>query len=323
MIILHEAPYLYKLEGAVHKISMSRKIKILPYRGTANSHQAIVKGHLFKKHPVKELKVHHRRFSNFRNAVRRYQLSPLKYQEILVKLGNDQIKVETDNRGFFQCNFRDHKLTNGWHEYSVHYNGKSKKGELVYPPERSTAVISDIDDTVLVSHSTLLLKKLYLMLFRNAHSRKPTPLIKNWSRHLLDFNANQVPEDFFYVSNSEWNLYDFIEDFFSINELPKGVFFLQNLRKGLKDLVKSGRVNAHHKMESIQFLFRFYPQKDFILVGDNGQKDMHIYSKICDEYPERVKGVMIRKLAYVVEKYRMEHLKEKLDRYHIPLVTYH
>ncbi len=302
---------------------MSKKIKILPYRGTANSTQAIVKGHIFRKHPVKELKVYHRRFSNFRNAVRRYQLSPLKYAELMVQLGEEQIKVESDKRGYFQCNFKNHALTTGWHKYSVQYNGKVKKGEIFFPEASSTAVISDIDDTVLISHSTDLLKKLYLLLFRNAHSRKLTPLIKDWSKHLQNFNSNEIPDDYFYVSNSEWNLYDFISDFFKINELPKGVFFLQNLRKGLKDLVKSGRVNAGHKMESIQFLFQFYPDKSFILVGDNGQKDMFIYSKICEEYPYRVKGVMIRKLANVKEKYRMEHLKEKLDRFNIPLVTYH
>jgi phosphatidate phosphatase APP1 len=35
---------------------------------------------------------------------------------------------------------------------------------------------------------------------------------------------------FFYVSGSEWNLYDFIVEFFRINNLPKGVFLLNQLK---------------------------------------------------------------------------------------------
>ncbi len=302
---------------------MSSKIKILPYRSLANGDKAFIRGHAFKKHRVKELKTYHKQFSNFRNAVRRYQLSPLKYEEIRVVLNGEEKVVSTDKKGMFTCEFDMHNLPKGWHKYQVKLNGKIKKGEVLHPTNHRTAVISDIDDTVLISHSTRFLKKMYLILFRNAHSRKLTPMIKNWTSHLQDFNEDQNPKEFFYVSNSEWNLYDFLEDFFDINKLPKGVFFLQNLRKGLKDLVKTGRVNDNHKMDSIEFLFQFYPEKPYILVGDNGQKDMEIYGKICDKYPDRVKGVMIRKLPYVTEAYRMENMKKQLDFHNIPLVSYH
>jgi len=302
---------------------MSFKLKILPYRSLANANKAIIRGHAFKKHPVKELKATHKKFSNFRNAVRRYQLSPLKFEEIRVILSGIEKKVTTDKRGMFECEFSAHNLPYGWHKYKVKLNGKSKKGEIFHPTKNTTAVISDIDDTVLVSHSTRLLKKMYLILFRNAHTRKLTPMIKNWTAHLQDFNSDERPKDYFYVSNSEWNLYDFLEDFFDINKLPKGVFFLQSLRKGLRDLVKTGRVNHDHKMESIEFLFSFYPNKPYILVGDNGQKDMDIYGKICEKYPDRIKGVMIRKLPYVRESYRLDRLEKQLSQYKIPLVCYH
>jgi len=302
---------------------MSFKLKILPYRSLANANKAIIRGHAFKKHPVKELKATHKKFSNFRNAVRRYQLSPLKFEEIRVILSGIEKKVTTDKRGMFECEFSAHNLPYGWHKYKVKLNGKSKKGEIFHPTKNTTAVISDIDDTVLVSHSTRLLKKMYLILFRNAHTRKLTPMIKNWTAHLQDFNSDERPKDYFYVSNSEWNLYDFLEDFFDINKLPKGVFFLQSLRKGLRDLVKTGRVNHDHKMESIEFLFSFYPNKPYILVGDNGQKDMDIYGKICEKYPGRIKGVMIRKLPYVRESYRLDRLEKQLSQYKIPLVCYH
>lgn len=302
---------------------MSSKIKIFPYRGFANSEKAVVSGHAFKKHPVKELQVYHKRFSNFRNALRRYQLSPLKFEKVRVIFNDREKEVLTDKRGFFRCEFTDHDLPTGWHKYKVALNGKEKKGEILHPMKSTTAVISDIDDTVLISHSTDFLRKMNLLLFRNAHTRKLTPLIKDWTRHFQDFNEQVSPKDFFYVSNSEWNLYDFLRDFFTINKLPKGVFFLQRLRKGLKDLVKTGRINTNHKWDTIQFLFEFYPDKQFILVGDNGQKDIDIYCRICKIFPDRVRGVMIRKLPRVKERYRLDNFKTKLDEWGIPLVSYH
>lgn len=302
---------------------MSSKIKIFPYRGFANAYRAVISGHAFKKHRVKELQAYHKRFSNFRNALRRYQLSPLKHQTVKVIFEDQEKEVVTDKRGFFQCEFENHLLPVGWHKYKVAVKGKEKKGEILHASKNTTAVISDIDDTVLISHSTDFLKKMHLLLFRNAHTRKLTPLIKDWTLHFQDFNEKVNPKDFFYVSNSEWNLYDFLRDFFEINKLPKGVFFLQRLRKGLKDLVKTGRINTNHKWDTIRFLFEFYPEKQFILVGDNGQKDLDIYCRICEIFPERVRGVMIRKLPKVKERYRLDHLQSNLDEWGIPLVSYH
>jgi len=300
------------------------KIKIVPYRGLANQNSIIIRGHLFKKHRVKDVKEHHKHFYNLKQAIRRYQASPLKNTRLSVSVDGLRKEIITDRRGYFFTEIRDHSLSRGWHDFRISYNDTIyAHGELYFPQPQSTAVISDIDDTVLISHSTRFHKKLNLLLFRNAHSRKPIPLIKNWFDHLHELNKNIEPKDFFYVSNSEWNLYDFIEDFFHINDLPKGVFFLQKFKKGLKDLLHSGKVNDDHKMESIQFLLDFYPEKSFILVGDNGQKDVEIYSHVCENYASRIKGVMIRKLPYVKEHYRIENLEKRLDELNVPFTVYH
>jgi hypothetical protein len=66
---------------------------------------------------------------------------------------------------------------------------------------------------------------------------RPSLFLINWHTHLRDLHETEQPKDFFYVSNSEWNLYDFLRDFFALNDLPKGVFFLQTLKKGLRDIV--------------------------------------------------------------------------------------
>lgn len=318
--VIFENTYTYPITQK--QINMAN-IKLIPYRGIANDTKVVVSGHVFKTHRVKQLKIYHKHFSNLRNALRRYQLSPFKNQPVEVVFDGRKKVVSTDKRGFFKCEFHEHNLPVGWHKYRVSFNGDEEKGEILNPSQDATAVISDIDDTVLISHSTDFLRKMNLVLFRNARTRKITPMVKDWTLHFKDFNQKINPKEFFYVSNSEWNLYDMVRDFFDINQLPKGVFFLQTLRKGLRDLLRTGRINTGHKMDTIRFLFEFYPDKPFILVGDNGQKDIEIYSKMCDHYPDRVRGVMIRKLSSVKEQYRIDNLSLKLAEYNIPLVTYH
>ena len=299
--------------------------KIIGYRGIANSRKVIIMGHAFEKHKVRDLLPHHGRRKNLKQMVRRFRARPLKRIAVDIRLGNIEHRVRTDSRGFFTCELPNPFAEPGWHPYELYWkrNDKRFSSEFYFSDEHETGVISDIDDTLLVSHSTRLMRKMILMLFKNAHTRKPIPFLVHFFHHLQQLNDEDHPKDYFYVSNTEWNLYDFLVDFFAINELPKGVFFLQNLKKGFRDFVKKNRKNHGHKISTIEFLLQFYPQKNYILVGDNGQKDMDIYHRIVARYPERIKGVMIRKLAYIKNEKRINYYKEMITGYGVPFVTFH
>ncbi len=300
--------------------------KIIGYRGIANTRHIKITGHAFEKHKVRVPSPLHDRIRNFRQTIRRYRLKPLKFMEVKVQIdGITSQTIRTNEQGFFTSILKHEDTNPGWFDYELSWkrNEKVFKSQFFRPSENETGVISDIDDTVLVSHSTRTLRKLSLVLFRNAYSRKTIPFIKHWEGHIHDLNKDIHPDGYFYVSNSEWNLYDFLQDFFEINKLPKGVFFLQNLKKGLRDLVSTGRVHSNHKFNNINFLFQFYPMKSFILIGDNGQKDMDIYEKISSLYPWRIKGIMIRKLPYVKNEHRIQGFQEYLEKQKIPFLTYH
>jgi len=299
--------------------------KIIGYRGIANKDRLIISGHAFEKHKVRDTLPQHGRRRNLKQTIHRFRASPLKWTSIEVRANGDVTTVRTNKRGYFTCEMQ-HKIDKpGWYPYELFWkrNNRKFKNEYYLSDEHETGVISDIDDTLLVSHSTRFIRKLRLLLFRNAHTRKTIPFLTNWRGHLNDLHEMDGPRDFFYVSNSEWNLYDFLEDFFEINELPKGVFFLQNLKKGLKDLVSTGRVNNNHKLQSIEFLLRFYPHKNYILVGDNGQKDMEIYTEVSSKYPKRIKGILIRKLPYIKNEKRIERYQKMIEGFGIPFITFH
>ncbi|MDZ7608501.1 MAG: phosphatase domain-containing protein [Cyclobacteriaceae bacterium] len=299
--------------------------KIVGYRGIANADVIIISGHAFEKHKVKDTIPQHGRRKNFRQAIRRFRARPLTFATVDIQVVGITKRVRTNHHGYFTCELSHELKTPGWYPYELFWKRNDKRfiGEFYLSDEHETGVISDIDDTLLISHSTQLLRKLTLVLFRNAHTRKVIPYLAKWYHHLSELNNADHPNDFFYVSNSEWNLYDFLIDFFAINQLPKGVFFLQKLKKGLRDMFSSGKSHKSHKLTTIEFLLRFYPNKSFILVGDNGQRDMEIYSILTDKFPARVKGVMIRKLPYIKNEKRLKRYEQKITAHGVPFITFY
>ena len=72
---------------------------------------------------------------------------------------------------------------------------------------------------------------------------------------------------------------------------------LRNFR--LRDqLFKKLIIRRQGKRLAIQRLLKCYPQRDFVLVGDSGEKDPEIYLKICKRNPGRIKGLFIRDLEH-------------------------
>jgi phosphatidate phosphatase APP1 len=49
-------------------------------------------------------------------------------------------------------------------------------------------------------------------------------------------------------------------------------------------------------MNVIKFLVRNFPDRNFILIGDSGERDPEIYAKICRNYSKQIRGLFIRDL---------------------------
>ena len=120
--------------------------------------------------------------------------------------------------GFFALSgSRPTALPPGWHSVEVKLLRRDRadtsgKGLIFIPDEYHFACISDIDDTFLISHSANLPKRLQVLFTENAHSRQPFDgVVKHYQ--LLADAADGKPNPFFYVSSSEWNLYDYILEF--------------------------------------------------------------------------------------------------------------
>lgn len=287
--------------------------KIVTYRGMCNENQLLVRGHLFADYGLEPHLAGSSWWTNLREFIKRYRLQPLSGRIVEARLnGGAPVSGTTDPRGFFEAELpcRPAAVAGKWgaFEYRLADAEDWKQGEVLLSHPSNVGVISDIDDTVITSHSTLPLRKFYLMVTRNAHSRRPTPELEKLLLAIRHLNEDRLPEDFFYVSDSEWNLYDFLVKFFEIHRLPKGVFLLRRFQRGFWDALRPDAVAGNTKYDRIQFLFRFFPKKPFILVGDTSQRDMAIYASIARDYASRVKGILIRQV-------RRAAAPEKVERY--------
>jgi phosphatidate phosphatase APP1 len=220
----------------------------------------------------------------------------------------DEQLVETSSEydGFYKAEWKANKETTaGWHPVIVsHADIDSEEdvfgeGRVYIPHKTQFAFISDIDDTIMVSHSATKGKRLKELLFKNPHSRVLFPDVAEHYRLLAAAHTRpDEPNPFFYVSSSEWNLYDYLRDVFSYNKLPDGAFLLNQVKRWYQ-LWKTGKTKHEGKLLRIIRVLDVFPNQRFVLFGDNSQSDPAIYEKLAEKYGHRLHAIYIRNVHAV------------------------
>jgi phosphatidate phosphatase APP1 len=139
-----------------------------------------------------------------------------------------------------------------------------------------------------------LRKRLFVLFTQNARSRKPFEgVVRHYQLLAKGQTSGDAPNPFFYVSSSEWNLYDFLQEFTTLNGIPRGVFLL-NVMKQFSQLLKTGQNNHQTKFTRIARILKTYSHQGFVLLGDSSQHDPYIYEDIVRHFGQQIKAVYIR-----------------------------
>lgn len=296
---------------------------IRTYRGFANGNRAVILGHVLKgTKNEKQIEVYRSPLKHAYNVLKMFFMhSPDRPVTFEVEFRGDRHEVKTDNNGFFFHEMTIPDLEPGWHRYNVLANKKTiHQGLFVMPCETKYGIISDIDDTYLVSHSTSTIKKLGTMLFRNVTKRKRFKDVLDHYHTLSNYETKPNEENvFFNVSSSEWNLYPLLEEFLQYNDFPNAVLFLDKLKNGLGELLFSGKGDHNHKLKKIQTIIDFYPERQFILIGDDTQRDPYIYHEIVHKQPNRFAFVQIRQVG----EQKKPEVQDILNQIPIPVDYFH
>jgi hypothetical protein len=165
-------------------------------------------------------------------------------------------------------------------------------GLAVHPITTSTILISDIDDTLLHSNIRNKIHQFRTLLFTKMEKRRAVTDTHDLIRRLESQGAAS-----FYLSNSEQNLYPLIYRFLRHNDFPAGPLFLRQWRT-VRDVFRSRYAlpkNAH-KLGTLQNLMELFPDKQYILIGDNTQHDLSIYLETALKHPDKIKSIVIREV---------------------------
>jgi phosphatidate phosphatase APP1 len=301
---------------------------ILPYRGFGDNNHVYIKGMVIEDKGLAKPNDRQKYWKNTLTTIKRFSSDEIPGVKVRADFYGKSAVAETDDLGFFSFYFdvsdvSDTILKRDWHAVNF-----TLLDEIVEDQEQVTArgevrivsqgekriIVSDIDDTILISHSTTTLPKLRLMLFKNAHTRSPFKGVTSFYSALEKGSNKNAFYPFFYVSSSEWNLYDLLEDFFDHNRLPKGVFMLRKLEHSIYKFWKSGSGTHEHKYEKIKFLMELFKNQKFILIGDSGQKDPKIYNRLAHDFPGRIETIYIRKIGSGVVYENIEQFNERLEK---------
>jgi len=280
------------------------KVDISIYRGYVNDKELIVSGHVFKSWAPSQYSIEKRSFKHAFSILKMFTIKPLANEKVTLKFKGIDVFTKTLKDGYF--NFRvpfNKNLESGWHSCTVSCDRGEfniiTNGEILKPYNGRYGIISDIDDTFLISHSSNIFKKLYVMLTQNIDKRSVFNDVPKHYKALSKAGQKDVTfsNSFFYVSSSEWNLYSFIVAVAKKYKLPKAVIKLKKIKTGLGDFFRTGGGSHDHKFEKIKEIISFYPDLKYVLLGDDSQRDPFLYERICKVFPKNIEVVYIRQTS--------------------------
>lgn len=263
-------------------------------------------------------------YKTLKNIYKQLESDEIPNTSIELKLSNGKIfETITDPEGYYHFNLTIPNLTSltdnkGWVSYAVAYKTNTLKkqisdqnifpGKMLIPSTNAQfAIISDIDDTILHTGVASILKWRVAVntLFKNYDKRMPVEGTVDFYKKLQIGTKKSTVNPFFYVSNSPWNLYDYLCAFIEKNHFPKGPILLRDFRTPFD---KTPKPTEPHKRSEIIKLLRLYAHLKFILIGDSGEKDADIYTKIAEEYPDRILAIYLRDVNHSRKEKRIKKI---------------
>lgn len=238
--------------------------------------------------------------------VRRHAALAIVGVEVELTIAGHHAKEVTDGRGYANFSLPVPRLRAGWHEaHAVTTpieDGESAagSGQVIKPaPGAPFLVISDIDDTILLTGLTEGVAMVARTVFREAAQRRAIPgmaaLYRGLARATPNQNGRRRPKPaFFYVSTGSWSFYPLLQQFTELRGFPQAPMFLTDWGPTERYLRRSG---AEHKRTAIRRLFEAYPKMPFVLVGDSGQRDPLTYEEMAREFPGRVPLILIHQIG--------------------------
>jgi phosphatidate phosphatase APP1 len=298
-----------------------RAPRIATYRGYAHGADAFVSGRVLADAGHRPADPDDPWWRNLAGTLRRMESDELPGARVRIRLGGAEHVAITDREGYFRAWLRLPSPLPAdaiWHDAVLELVTDSTEppatatAHVLAPPAGATfGVISDLDDTVIRTDATSLVRMLRATMLENAHTRLPFEGVAAFYRALHGGAGGEQRNPVFYVSSSPWNLYDLLVEFLELRGIPLGPVMLRDWGISSESVLPTS--HGPHKRAHIAQILAFFPDLPFILIGDSGQEDPEIYRDIVAAHPERVRAIYIRNVSRnPLRRTAMEKLAEEV-----------
>jgi hypothetical protein len=181
----------------------------------------------------------------------------------------------------------DGRLT--YHAVTDEDDPRDFRGTVQLIGRTGTSVISDIDDTIKiteVSDRAAMLANTFL------HDFEPVAGMAELYRRWAGQGAR-----FHYVTASPWQLYEPVSTFLRSSGFPDGTYHMKSFRVKVDGLAALFGSPKDTKQQVIEAIIADFPNREFILVGDSGEKDPEIYGAVACKYRRQVARILIRNVT--------------------------
>ncbi|HET9648036.1 MAG TPA: phosphatase domain-containing protein [Microlunatus sp.] len=223
---------------------------------------------------------------------RSFTLVPVENAAVHVRIEGQRLDVVADRNGIVDTRVPI-ELDPGWHTVTFSSEGSEPAAAKVYVIADGTrfGVVSDIDDTVMVTSLPRPMLAAWHTFVVNEHARATTPGMPV----LYERIREQHPDaPFVYLSTGAWNVAPTLTRFLSRNLYPAGALLLTDWGPTTDRWFRSGQ---EHKRSSLRQLAEEFPDIRWLLIGDDGQHDPQLYADFATEHPDHVAAVGIRQLT--------------------------
>ncbi|MBX6365088.1 MAG: DUF2183 domain-containing protein, partial [Gemmatimonadetes bacterium] len=283
-----------------------RPARVVPYRGYGADGRVLVLARVLEDPPPEPADAASPWWKNLAATLRRLESDEVPHARVRVLLPDGAARdVTADEEGHVRAWLPAGPLdpATPWHTVRLELPDEpaaappAEARVLVPTPTARVGVVSDLDDTVVQTDATDLVRMLKQILLGNAHTRLPFPGVAAFYRALHRGARGDEGNPLFYVSSSPWNLYDVLEQVLDIHGIPAGPLLLRDWGIRREELLPLG--HRAHKLAAIERILETYPTLPFVLIGDSGQEDPEIYHEVIHRHPGRIAAAYIRNVTPV------------------------
>ncbi|MEV7691787.1 phosphatase domain-containing protein [Microbacterium sp. NPDC089189] len=223
---------------------------------------------------------------------RSFAAVPVASAEVTVQIGDTSHRVIADRGGVVDT-VLPARLAPGWQTITASVEGgpSATLRILVVSDDARFGVVSDVDDTVMVTALPRPFLAAWNSFVLNEHARQPVPGMSVLLERVTQENPSAPV---IYLSTGAWNIAPTLSRFLRRHLFPPGAMLLTDWGPTHDRWFRSGQ---EHKRTNLDRLAREFPAITWLLIGDDGQHDDALYTAFAGEHPDQVAAVAIRRLT--------------------------